>query len=575
MGEGNGIGPITGADSVSAEVLLRELRSGAETAARDRERLSALLDAVLAVTTDLQLAEVLQRIVSAACTLVDAEYGALGVLGHDREHLAEFISSGVSDDRRAAIGQTPCGQGVLGLLIEDPSPLRIADVSLHPAFQGFPDHHPPMRTFLGAPVRIRDQIFGNLYLTEKVGGECFTEQDQVALVALAAAAGVAVEHARLYESARSRERWLEATGYLRQMLFDGASERRAMNFLAQQARTLATASTAVVGLYDSTHRLAVTGFASDYAAGVPDGATLDDPGWSRIVASGAPCVLDADSAAEERRMVAELVAMRVPSAPARTAVVPIRVGSEELGVLAVAWEVDDEGVENTVLSLSRLADQIGLALLASRTRSDRSRLALLEDRDRIARDMHDHVIQRLFATGLSLQSTSRMRLDSTVRGRLDEAVSELDEAIKDIRHSIFELQHAMRDVAGEVTELVRDASEVLPTPASLKITGELDALPAQLIPDLMAVLREGLANVARHAQAHTVTVHVAHLLDELAVTIQDDGVGLPNILQESGLANLRRRAMDRGGALRVSGSAPCGTTFYWRVPMGDLTGDAG
>lgn len=397
---------------------MSELRRRAEAAARDQEQLSALLDAVQIVTSDLELPEVLNRIVSAACELVDARYGALGVIGHDRERLIEFISSGISDRRRAAIGQRPCGRGVLGLLISDPTPLRITDVAEHPAFHGFPEHHPVMHTFLGAPVRVRDQAFGNLYLTDKVGGAEFTAQDQAALVALAAAAGVAIEHARLYERARSRERWLEATGVLRQMLFEGAPEGPAMDFLAQQARALADASIVVVGLYDASHRLPVAGFDRSGTADLPDGAKLTASNWSRIVALGTPRIVDAGSAEDERRFATEVGELAAQPALATTAVLPIKVGSEDLGVLVVAWEADDESVEDKVRSLGRLAVQTGLALVASRTRSDRSRLALLEDRDRIARDMHDHVIQRLYATGLSLQSTARLGVDARVEARL-------------------------------------------------------------------------------------------------------------------------------------------------------------
>lgn len=549
--------------------LVEELRHRAEAAARDQSRLSALLDAVLAVTSDLKLADVLNRIVKAACELVDAQYGALGVIGSDGERLAEFVSRGMSEQQVAAMGQQPCGRGVLGLLIDHPVPLRIEDVSEHPAFHGFPEHHPPMHSFLGVPVRVRGHAFGNLYLTEKAGGAQFTVEDEAVLVAHAAAAGVAIENARLYESARDGQRWSEATGELRQMLFEGHSERRAMNRLAQIARTLAGASVSVVGLYDRREEMVVTGCDVSGREGQTCSGPLASAEWGPVVSSGVPLlVADSPSDAEER-LLADVCGVGSWETPRSMAVLPIKVGNESFGVLTVSWDSIESGTIERLDSLSRLADQTGLALLAARTRSDRSRLALLEDRDRIARDMHDHVIQRLFATGLSLQSTSRLRVEPMVRDRLDEAVGELDEAIKDIRHSIFELQrrHISRDITAEIAALVQDVPTAVPQPPTLAIKGEIEDLPADVLTDLLAVLRESLSNVSRHAQARAVDVRIERSDHDLAVVVSDDGVGVPINIQESGLANLRHRAGDHGGELVLSAPEQPGTVLTWRVPL--------
>lgn len=548
---------------------IEELRRRAQASARDGERRSALLDAVLAISSDLELADVLKRVVRAACELVDAKYGALGVLGRDHEHLIEFVTCGVTDEQRAAMGTEPSGRGVLGLLIHHPSPLRIPELADHPESFGFPANHPPMHTFLGAPVQVRGKAFGNLYLTEKHGGAQFTAQDETALVGLAAAAGVAIENARLYELARSEQRWLETTGELRQMLFEGARERVAMDFLAERARSLAGASRAVVGLYDVSRVLSVNGFDCVGEVGHPGGATLESPGWDDLIAMGAPLVVGPESVHGELLLAREIGELDARNVAVTTAAVPIKVGSEGLGVLVVAWDTDEEYVGDAVLSLGRLAVQTGLALLAARTRSDRGRLALLEDRDRIARDMHDHVIQRLFATGLSLQSTTRLRLEPAVQARLEEAVGELDEAIKDIRQSIFELQRTDpgSSIVDEVTALVRDASEGLLEPARLEVTGDLQAVPTGVIPDLTAVLREGLSNVARHARARTTDVRIQCRADGLTVTIVDDGRGLPVRVRKSGLANLKRRAARHGGHLTLSSTQDGGTTVTWSVPL--------
>ncbi len=549
--------------------LVAELRRRAEASARDQLRLAALLDAVLAVTSDLQLADVLTRIVKAACDLVDAEYGALGVIGSDGERLIEFVSRGMSEQQVASMGEQPCGRGVLGLLIDHPVPLRIEEVSAHPAFHGFPANHPPMHTFLGVPVRVRGQAFGNLYLTQKAGGAQFTPEDETVLVAHAAAAGVAIENARLYERARSGQRWSEATGEVRQMLFEGISERRAMNHLAQIARTLAAACVCVVGLYDGREELVVIGYDVEGPGVGTYSGVLPSPEWESVITDGTPLLLGNAPSGAEQELVRDICGIGSRETPGSTAVLPIKVGSERFGAMTVSWDSAESGTVERLDSLSRLADQTGLALLAARTRSDRSRLALLEDRDRIARDMHDHVIQRLFATGLSLQSTSRLRIDPIVRDRLDEAVGELDEAIKDIRHSIFELQrrHISRDITAEIAALVQDVSTAVPEPPTLDIRGEIDDLPADVLTDLLAVLRESLSNVSRHAHARTVDVRIDRSEQELVIVVSDDGVGVPARVQESGLANLRHRASDHGGELVLSAHDRAGTVLTWRVAL--------
>ncbi|MFD0851695.1 GAF domain-containing protein, partial [Actinomadura adrarensis] len=173
-----------------------------------RDRVHALLEAVVSIGGELDLEQVLRRITEAATTLVDARYGALGVISEEGERLVQFVTVGVSDKEIRAIGHWPHGHGILGLLIKEPHPLRLPDLEEHPESFGFPAHHPPMHTFLGVPIRVRDEVFGNLYLTEKAGGGQFEEEDEIVVTALATAAGVAIENARLYEEARRRERWL-------------------------------------------------------------------------------------------------------------------------------------------------------------------------------------------------------------------------------------------------------------------------------------------------------------------------------------------------------------------------------
>jgi signal transduction histidine kinase len=250
-----------------------------------------------------------------------------------------------------------------------------------------------------------------------------------------------------------------------------------------------------------------------------------------------------------------------------TVLLPITVGDDEIGVLAVAWAALAEPfVGDVVPPLAALAQQVGLALVAARGQQDRSRVALLEDRDRIARDMHDHVIQRLFATGLSLQSTSRLAEHPSVRTRLDEAVDNLDAAIKDIRKTIFELHRAKptRELREEIAELVRASTQTLGFVPDLRIDGPLDCLTAELEADLVAVVREGLANVVRHARASSASVRIT-IDDTIQIEVADDGVGVLPAVVQSGLANLRDRAQSHGGSLSVRARTPRGTTLAWEA----------
>ncbi len=529
----------------------------------------------MAVTADLELSQVLTRIVRSACELVDAKYGAMGVLGPDGEHLVEFVTQGLTQQEHDAIGDLPSGHGVLGLLIREPRPRRLRDLGGHPDAHGFPPNHPPMHSFLGTPVRIRDQVFGNLYLTEKQGAAEFTSDDEAILVALAAAAGIAIENARQYDWSRRQRRWLQTTGEVTQLLFEGRGESAAMDFLAQRTRELAQAQLAMVALFDPEGDLVVRAVrgespeASRRAESVL-GTVLQKGHWREIVAAREPVLLVTrpgdlmvDNLSTDVRELGEAD----PHGP--TALLPITVGAGEIGVLAVSWPTDAERfVENLVPLLAALAQQMGLALVAGRSQQDRSRLAMLEDRERIARDMHDLVIQRLFATGLSLQAAERQTTLPPIAARLSEAVDELDAAIKDIRHTIFALhrERPTRKLGEEIADLVRAASEPLGFAADLIIDGPLDVLPADVEADVVAVIREGLANVARHARASRASVKVTSDA-AIRVEVADDGVGVGSYIVESGLDNLRQRAQGRGGSLNLQGRTPHGTILVWEAHL--------
>ncbi len=527
----------------------------------------------MAVTAGLDLADVLTRIVRSACELVDATYGALGVLGPDGEQLVEFVTRGLTREQHEAIGDLPRGHGVLGLLIREPHPLRLANLADHPDSYGFPPNHPPMGSFMGTPILIRDQVFGNLYLTEKIGAKGFTAEDEAILVALAAAAGIAIDNARLFERTRRQREWMETTGEVSQMLLEGRDEASAMAYLAHQARALSRAELAVVALFDENADLVVRAADTDALAmdgttpsGTSLGVVLEDVRWRHLVAGRSPLLVltrageqtDANLAGAIRRL-----ATAGPHGP--TALLPIAIGADEVGVLAVTWTPDAEPIVNDLLELLvPLTHQLALALVAARNQHARSQVALLEDRDRIARDMHDHVIQRLFATGLSLQATSRVAVSAPVRARLDDAVEALDEAIRDIRHTIFELhrEKAPTDLRQEIEDLLRAAEDGLGFVPELTIDGALSSLTVELEADLVAVIREAVSNVARHAQATGVQVSVV-TGQMLTITVSDNGIGFDPTAARSGLSNLRARADKHDGSLRVVPNTPAGTVLTW------------
>jgi signal transduction histidine kinase len=365
--------------------------------------LQHLLEAIVTVGSELSLPVVLRRIVETARELVDARYGALGVLDESGTALAEFLTSGIDDDTVRAIGAPPSGRGILGLLIVDPRPIRLPTLADHPHSFGFPPNHPPMGSFLGVPIRVRGQVFGNLYLTEKANGAEFTDTDEELAIGLAAAAGVAVENARLHA----------------------------------------------------------------------------------------------------------------------------RVGE----------------------------------------------LRVVEDRERIARDLHDTVIQRLFATGLALQGAAARAGDPELVDRLQHAVEDLDDTVRHIRTTIFELQRQRipgRSIRQEVLDLVSEAADPTDIQHVVRFDGPIDlAVPEEIADQLVAVVREAVTNVVKHAGARHVEVDLVLSDDHLELQVADDGGGLPEVLrgEGNGLRNLRARAERLSGEMVVEAGERSGTVLVWRVPL--------
>ncbi len=513
----------------------------------------ALLEAVTAISSDLDLRSVLLRIVEAATELTSAQYGALGVVGGDRM-LVEFVTTGIDAETHRRIGDLPRGHGILGLLIEKPEALRLPDLSAHPQSVGFPEHHPPMTSFLGVPVRIRGTVFGNLYLTEKKDGSAFTERDESLVEALARAAGFVIENARAYGLSERRRQWLEATATLAEALQPPVELDRALRQITTTARSVSGArAAAILSLSDDGMVLATSLEASDT---IRVGAALDEVARTPQLGEGSD--------------VAEL------STQGFTAVViPLRAHLGDNGVLVALFdrapEVQDiasQDIEEREL-LASFADQAGLALDRAQAVSDREELAVISDRERIARDLHDLVIQRLFATGLQLQGIALLAADDDVSARLDRAVSDLDLTIKDIRGTIFELQNRQStSLRQEIRTLVREYVPVLGFAPAIRTLGPIDtAVPAEVRAHLLPVLREAVSNVARHALADQAEVEVEVRDREVVLTVSDDGTGIPPDRAESGLRNARRRADGLGGSLELKPRAPRGTVLTWRAPL--------
>jgi signal transduction histidine kinase len=556
--------------------LLVELQGRLQAVLATRDRMRGLLEAVVAIGSGLDLESTLRRIVQTAVGLVDATYGALGVIGEDRR-LAEFIPVGLSRDEIERIHHWPEGRGLLGLLIDDPRPLRLADIAAHRESSGFPDGHPPMRGFLGVPVRVRDEVFGNLYLTGKRGGGEFTEDDEAVLIALGAAAGVAVENARLYDAARRQQRWIQASAEVTTRLLSGSEPREVLADVTRRALELSGADLAVLALPDEEgRRLTITyaaGDGADAARGLvlPAGQSLS----GRVLSSGEP-VTSADFAADERAAQAARGAM---SQIGPAVVFPLGAPGNVRGVLTVGRRRGAAPFPRTQADvMASFAAQAGVALELAATRADAERLSLYEDRDRIARDLHDLVIQRLYATGMSLEGTMPMITRPEVASRITNAVDAMDETIKDIRATIFALQArdtpAGPDLRGDIVALVEEMTDMLGFAPSLRLGAGLGAkVSPEVAEQVLAALREALSNAARHAGASQVDVTVDVDPDGmLAVQVIDDGIGIPAETRRSGLRNLARRAEKLGGELRLEpadpGAAAPGTRLEWRVPCG-------
>ncbi len=538
-------------------------RLAAVSAAHDR--MERLLRLIVEIGSDLDIDVMSQRVVTAAMELTGARYGALGVSGADGR-LVSFVQNGFDAATVARIGELPAGKGLLGVLLQGTDILRLADLTEHPESGGFPAEHPPMRAFLGVPITIRDAVFGSLYLADDRPGWTFDEHDEDAARALASAAGVTIDNARLFERAVTSARWMGASREITTALLSGAEAP--LRLIAQRARELTDAEQAIVlvpaepdvdGNVDDLIVVTAIGVHAEEVMGAQTPVAGSTTG--QVFTTGEPVITESF-----RYPIAGFT--DVGQRPA--IVMPLRSGGTTLGVIAVARHHSQPGFPATYLDLvSDFAAHAAIALTLATARSQERENTVLADRERIALDLHDHVIQKLFAAGMELQGTIARSRSPEVVERLRQTVDDLHDTVQDIRATIFALRstQSTNDFRERVLDLVSrltDQSGILTT---VRLTGPLSIIDSDLGEHGEAVISEAVSNSVRHSGAGNITIQIA-VADEFVIDVADDGVGIPaDVQRRSGLANLVERARRMGGSCEISRAEGGGTRIHWSAPL--------
>jgi signal transduction histidine kinase len=534
------------------------------------DRRDKLIQAGLVLASELSLSAVLERIIEVAADITEARYGALGVVVDGK--LVDFITTGITPEQRSAIGDPPVGHGILGVLIHrgtEQTPIRIADISKHPDAYGFPPNHPEMHSFLGAPIVARGEVFGDIYLTEKQGASEFTEEDAQAVLVLATQAGVAIENARLYEETSRRERWLDTVREITNAVLSGRDSDEALSLVAARARELVQADLATVAVTAGDGDLVVAVADGEHAYAMADRRFPPDGSISGTVIRSGRAYVRADVSDDPREYqpVADLVAM----GPA--AFVPLR---RDGGVSAALAVMNRRGgkpfTDENVRLLEAFTGQAALALEYARAQEEIQRLALLEDRERIAKELHDGVIQALFAVGMGLQGTALMSGDEDLARRIEAAVGELDRVIRDLRNYIFGLRPGIladRQLGQALRHLAEEFEAKSGVVTAVDIDDEVASAVAPQGAELVQLAREALSNVGRHAHATTCRLSLRQDAGVGVLEIDDDGDGFdPSTARRGeGLTNLEGRAAALGGKAIITSVPAQGTTIRVELPL--------
>jgi GAF domain-containing protein len=527
-----------------------------------------LLEAGLALASELSLEVVLRRIVELAVEITGARYGALGVLGHDGR-LADFITVGITDEQRHQIGDLPVGRGLLGLLIKDARPVRVADIGKDPRSVGFPANHPPMRAFLGAPVTARGRVFGNIYLTEKLGTPQFDEDDERAVVVLATQAGVAIENARLHQEAARREARLDAIREVSGAILAGSGAEEVLELVTRRARELVDGDVATVATTAGEGTLEIL-VADGMGAGDLLGSSFPVEGTisGAVIQGSGPQLID-DASADLRTSQpvvghgdigpAMFVALATPERVLGTLTIGKRRGAKP-------FDFDD------LLLVETFGAQAAVGLEYARTRTELDRLMVMEDRERIARELHDGAIQSLFAVGMGLQGAATLTQDQDLRGRMESAVVEIDRVIRDLRNYIFGLRPGIladRQLEAAIRELAREFQERTDILVVVEIDPQVAAELASSSGDVVQLLRELLSNVGRHSGAESCRVSLSRREGRAVLEVDDDGKGFDPgaVVDGNGLANMQVRTGSLGGTLELESSLQTGTTIRIALPL--------
>ena len=534
------------------------------------DQMERLLRVVVGLASDLDLDATLHRIVTAAMELTGARYGALGVRGSDGT-LVSFHHSGLDAATVARLGQLPVGKGVLGVLLDEPEALRLDDLTAHPAAVGFPAHHPPMRALLGVPITVRQTKFGSLYLTEPTGRRAFSDSDEIAARTLASAAAVAIDNAQLFDRLRTTARWVEASRAITTaLLTEVEPNAHPLRLIAERACELTDAEQAIVLVpdgadapADQVDTLIVTtavGLCADAVTGqqVPvDGSTTGG-----VFRTGEPLLTESF-----RHPIQAFT--DIGQRPA--IVMPLRARESVLGVIVVARNERAGPFDQSHLELmSDFADHAAVALTLAVTREQARELSITVDRERIAHDLHDHVIQRLFAVGMDLQGTVARSRSSEVTERLNRTIDDLQATIDEIRATIFALQSPRRAGAGfrqRIQHAIAALTENRDIKTTVRMFGPLSAIGDDIAGHAEPVIVEAVSNAVRHSGAEHVTIEIT-VDDALRIDVTDDGCGIPtDNTRHSGLANLKRRAELVGGNCEIGSTPDGGTRIRWVAPL--------
>ena len=536
-----------------------------------RDQMEQLLRVIVEIGAGLDLDATLHRIIGAARRLTSAPYGALAIRDPDGE-LLSFVHEGMDADTASRIGHLPVGKGLLSLSLLDTPALRMDDLTAHPAAVGFPEHHPPMRSFLAVPITIRNSVFGNLYLTHIDPERVFSESDEVAARALAFAAAIAIDNAQVFERERTAAKWMEASREITTALLSSAEpHRRPLQLIAERARALTGAEQAIVLVPadpdlpdDEVDRLVVSAAVGLHAAEVVGQHVPVDASTSGAVfRSGEPLITET---------------LRYPiqsftDVGQRPAILmPLRARDEVVGVIAIARGSDQPPFDESYLDLvSDFATHAAIALVLASARDDARQVTILAERERIAHDLHDHVIQRLFAAGMDLQGTLARARSPEVSDRLNRTLDDLQTIIEEIRTTIFQLKSppGKTDFRHCIQQVVADLTENRDIVTTVRMHGPMTAVGGELADHAEAVTAEAVSNALRHSGASRLTVEIS-VADMFVLDIIDNGSGIPDgNTRHSGLANMKRRAEQLGGACEITGPPEGGTRVHWVAPLID------